>query len=199
MIDAHQRGDLLGLRTSGTSGRPRAVVRTTASWFDSFEHVTRLLGMGSASRVWVPGPLSATMNLFAAVHAAQVGAAVDASSAGATHAVLTPAALSRALAQAGLTAKDVDHLFFVTVTGFLAEFDYQEEVDRVVIDLTESHIWDGSAVAAIDKVVLRFRRRGIAVDNVLLHEETRRLMIGQVPPPDGVFFEYEITGLDSPA
>jgi acyl-CoA synthetase (AMP-forming)/AMP-acid ligase II len=99
VIDAHQRGELLGLRTSGTSGRPRAVVRTTASWFDSFEHVTRLLGMGSASRVWVPGPLAATMNLFATVHAAQVGAAVDASPAGATHAVLTPAALSRALAQ----------------------------------------------------------------------------------------------------
>jgi len=98
VYDAHRHGDLLALRTSGTSGRPRAVLRTTGSWFDSFEHVTKLLGMGTTSRVWLPGPLSATMNLFAAVHAAHVGAAVEASPSGATHAVLTPAALARTLA-----------------------------------------------------------------------------------------------------
>lgn len=86
------------MRTSGTSGRARSVVRTTASWFDSFEHVTRLLGMEVDSRVWVPGPLSSTMNLFAAVHATTVGARVEDSPAGASHAVLTPTALSRCLA-----------------------------------------------------------------------------------------------------
>lgn len=75
------------------------MVRSTDSWFDSFTHLTRRLSMGPSSRVWVPGPLSATMNLFAAVHAADLGAQVLPSSAGATHAVLTPSALSRALAQ----------------------------------------------------------------------------------------------------
>jgi long-chain acyl-CoA synthetase len=73
-------------------------VRTTDSWFDSFGHVTRLLGAGPGSTVWVPGPLSATMNLFAAVHAADLGARTQTSPTGATHAVLTPAAVSRALA-----------------------------------------------------------------------------------------------------
>ena len=67
-------------------------------------------------------------------------------------------------------------LFFVTVTGFLAEFDYQEDVDRVVVDLTASHIWDGSAVAAIDKVVLRFRRRGIHVDVMGLNEASATIL-----------------------
>ncbi len=52
-------------------------------------------------------------------------------------------------------------LFFATVTGFLAHFDFQENVDRVVLDLSASHVWDASAVAAIDKAVLRFRRRGV--------------------------------------
>ena len=98
VLDAHDRGDLLALRTSGTSGRARSVVRTTASWFDSFGHVTRLLDLEPGSRVWVPGPLSATMNLFAAVHATALGAQVLTSPAGATHAVLTPSALTRALA-----------------------------------------------------------------------------------------------------
>ena len=99
VITAHHRGDLVALRTSGTSGAARSVVRTTGSWFDSFEHVTRLLDLEPASRVWVPGPLSATMNLFAAVHARHLGATVQPSPSGATHAVLSPAALSRAIAQ----------------------------------------------------------------------------------------------------
>lgn len=99
VLDANARGDLLALRTSGTSGNPRAVVRTTASWFDSFPHVTRLLDLTADSRVWVPGPLAATMNLFAAVHAASEGARVQDSPSDATHAVLTPAALARAIAQ----------------------------------------------------------------------------------------------------
>lgn len=100
VFDAHERGVPVALRTSGTSAGARAVVRTTASWFDSFPIVTRLLGLGPDSRVWVPGPITSTMNLFAAVHARVVGASVATSPAGATHAVLTPAALARTLAQA---------------------------------------------------------------------------------------------------
>lgn len=67
-------------------------------------------------------------------------------------------------------------LFFVTVTGFLEHFDFQEDVDRVVIDLSMSHVWDGSAVAAIDKAVLRFRRRGVVVDVVGLNEASASLV-----------------------
>jgi sulfate permease, SulP family len=55
-------------------------------------------------------------------------------------------------------------LFFVSVGGFLECLDFQEEVDLVVLDLTHSHVWDHSAVAAIDKVVARFRKRGIEVE-----------------------------------
>jgi long-chain acyl-CoA synthetase len=99
VLDAHAHGDLIALRTSGTSGSPRSVVRTTSSWFDSFPHVTRLLRMDADARVWVPGPLSATMNLFAVVHARATGAEVLPSRPGATHALLTPAGLARAAAQ----------------------------------------------------------------------------------------------------
>jgi long-chain acyl-CoA synthetase len=54
--------------------------------------------MTHASRVWVPGPLSASMNLFAAAHAAWAGAEVVAKPAGATHGHLTPWTLRRQLA-----------------------------------------------------------------------------------------------------
>ena len=67
-------------------------------------------------------------------------------------------------------------LFFVTVTGFLAHFDFQEDVDRVRIDLTHGHVWDASAVAAIDKAVLRFRKRGVDAEVVGLNEASATLL-----------------------
>lgn len=97
VLDAHARGELIALRTSGTTSGPRSVVRTTDSWFGSFPNVSRLAGIGSDARVWVPGPMSATMNLFAAVHARYVGARVLDAPGGATHAHLTPAQLHTAL------------------------------------------------------------------------------------------------------
>lgn len=97
-LEAHRSGRMIALRTSGTTGAARSVVRTTQSWVSSFEAVTSLLGMSAASRLWVPGPLTSTMNLFAAVHAAALGADRVESAAGATHAVLTPTHLGRLLA-----------------------------------------------------------------------------------------------------
>lgn len=96
-VAAHERDRLISVRTSGSTGRPRAVVRTTASWVDSFPHVTALTGVERSSRFWVPGPLSATMNLFAAVHARFTGATLVHDPDRATHAQLTPSALTRAL------------------------------------------------------------------------------------------------------
>ena len=96
-LDAHQRGAPVALATSGSSALPRTVVRSTGSWTHSFAHVEALTGLDSASRVWVPGPLSSTMNLFAAVHAAFLEARLVDGPEDATHAVLTPATLDRFL------------------------------------------------------------------------------------------------------
>ena len=82
------------LGTSGTSGAARSVVRTTASWVSSFGTVADLTGLTAASRVWVPGPPAATMNLFAAVHTACTAATLVDGPADATHAHLTPSALA---------------------------------------------------------------------------------------------------------
>jgi long-chain acyl-CoA synthetase len=103
VVAAHDAGARIALRTSGTTaGQPRSVVRTTTSWWDSFGHVSDLLGVDASSHVVVPGPLSATMNLFAAVHARRAGARLTLArldtAAAPTHAVLTPAALARLLA-----------------------------------------------------------------------------------------------------
>lgn len=96
--DARRSGRPIALPTSGTTGRPRTVVRSTGSWTDSFAAVGDLTGTTAASCVWLPGPLTATMNLFAAVHARAVGATIVDRLADATHAHLAPAALHRLLA-----------------------------------------------------------------------------------------------------
>lgn len=95
---AHGDGQRVALPTSGTADRPRMIVRSTSSWVDSFSPVSALLGVTESSLVWIPGPLQATMNLFAAVHASMVGIARVDDPREATHAHLTPATLQRELA-----------------------------------------------------------------------------------------------------
>ncbi|MGP3965017.1 class I adenylate-forming enzyme family protein [Nonomuraea sp. 3N208] len=60
--------------SSGSTGRPRAVVRTRASWTASFPHLDGLTGIGPDDVVLVPGPLSSSLYAFAAVHALAAGA-----------------------------------------------------------------------------------------------------------------------------
>ncbi len=98
VLRAHESGRSLALSTSGTTtGGSREVVRSTDSWWRSFEAYGRLAGVDDGSRVWVPGPPTSTMNLFALVHARVVGARVADRAADATAACLTPNQLTRAL------------------------------------------------------------------------------------------------------
>jgi sulfate permease, SulP family len=55
-------------------------------------------------------------------------------------------------------------VFFASADAFFDAFDFEEALDRVVIDVTNAHLWDISAVAALDRVVIKFRRDGAIVD-----------------------------------
>ncbi len=67
-------------------------------------------------------------------------------------------------------------LFFVSTQGFVTAFDTQEDLGRVVIDLTDAHIWDGSAIAALDKVAMKFMRRSVTVELVGQNEASAALI-----------------------
>lgn len=54
-------------------------------------------------------------------------------------------------------------LFFASADDFSAAFDVREVLDMAVIDVSGAHIWDISSVAALDGVVLKFRRAGTEV------------------------------------
>lgn len=67
-------------------------------------------------------------------------------------------------------------VFFASVDDFLAAFDFKEALSKVTIDVSRAHIWDISSVAALDTVVLKFRREGAEVDLVGLNEASETIV-----------------------
>ncbi|MBE9107913.1 SulP family inorganic anion transporter [Nodosilinea sp. LEGE 07298] len=67
-------------------------------------------------------------------------------------------------------------IFFVSRDEFFEAFDFNEFVDRITIDLTHAHLWDQGAVAALDKVVNKFRRAGAEVEVIGLNEASATLV-----------------------
>ncbi|WP_096202036.1 SulP family inorganic anion transporter [Bacillus sp. FJAT-45350] len=67
-------------------------------------------------------------------------------------------------------------LFFASVTDFITEFDFKEEVKEVEIDLSRAHLWDDSAVGAIDKIQSKFEQNDIKVHVTGLDKESSQLM-----------------------
>jgi SulP family sulfate permease len=54
-------------------------------------------------------------------------------------------------------------LFFASADLFAAGFEHHGHPSRVEIDLSGAHLWDLTGVAAVDKVVFRYRRQGAEV------------------------------------
>jgi SulP family sulfate permease len=68
-------------------------------------------------------------------------------------------------------------LFFVSASSFADAFDFREVLAKVRIDVLHAHFWDLSAVAALDKVVLKFRREGSEVEVFGLNEASKTLVL----------------------
>jgi acyl-coenzyme A synthetase/AMP-(fatty) acid ligase len=75
-------GAHIAVFTSGSSGSPRAVVRTIDSWRASLIPLSEVTGIrrvrdaasnSGAGLVWVPGPLTSSLFLYGALHAAWCG------------------------------------------------------------------------------------------------------------------------------
>lgn len=70
----------------------------------------------------------------------------------------------------------VGQVFFTSAEQFLASFDFKEAVDKVTIDLHRAHFWDITAIGALDKVVIKFRRDGTHVVLEGLNEASATLV-----------------------
>lgn len=60
-------------------------------------------------------------------------------------------------------------VFFASADRFTNAFDYKEVIDKVRIDVSRAHFWDITAISALDKVVLKFRREGTEVEVIGLN------------------------------
>ena len=82
----------------------------------------------------------------------------------------------------------IGQVFFASADAFTASFDFKEAIEHVVIDLSQGHFWDITAVAALDKVVIKFRRDGTRVDVVGMNQATRTVVdrFGVYDKPDEV-------------
>lgn len=68
-----QPGQAWATLTSGSTGDPRIVLRTAASWAASFPTVTELLGAGPDDVLALSSPPASSLSLFSIAHAAEVG------------------------------------------------------------------------------------------------------------------------------
>jgi len=64
----------------------------------------------------------------------------------------------------------VGQVFFASSERFISSFDFKESIDKVTINLSKAHFWDITAVQALDRVVIKFRREGTEVELVGLSE-----------------------------
>ncbi|MEM1145223.1 MAG: SulP family inorganic anion transporter [Pseudomonadota bacterium] len=67
-------------------------------------------------------------------------------------------------------------VFFASADRFIAAFDYREVIERVRIDVSRAHFWDITAIGALDKVILKFRREGTAVEVIGLNEASATMV-----------------------
>ena len=82
----------------------------------------------------------------------------------------------------------IGQVFFSSSEKFVAAFDFKEAIDKVVIDLHRAHFWDITSVAALDKVVIKFRREGTEVEVLGLNEASATIVdrFGVHDKPDAI-------------
>lgn len=68
--------------------------------------------------------------------------------------------------------KVTGELFFATSNDLVYQFDYSGDPQRVIIDVSDSHIWDASTVAALDAVQNKYERLGKSVEIVGLNSSS---------------------------
>lgn len=67
-------------------------------------------------------------------------------------------------------------VFFASAERFIWQFDYQEQVERVSIDVSNTRFWDLTSIEALDRVVLKLRRGGTVVEVLGMDQTSSQLV-----------------------
>ncbi|WP_018932293.1 SulP family inorganic anion transporter [Gracilibacillus lacisalsi] len=66
-------------------------------------------------------------------------------------------------------------IFFASVNDLVEKFNFNEPIKQVEIDLTNAHLWDDSAIGALDKIEMKFEQNHVKVKYIGLNAESRLL------------------------
>jgi len=66
-------------------------------------------------------------------------------------------------------------LFFASDQELIDAFAYADDPPKVIIDLSRAHVWDASAVAALDAIETHYARHGVQVEITGLNRESEDL------------------------
>jgi SulP family sulfate permease len=66
-------------------------------------------------------------------------------------------------------------LFFASSNDLTTQFEYADDPERIVIDMSSSHIWDASTVAALDAIGTKYEQHGKRVIFEGLNEASTKL------------------------
>ncbi|WP_234410980.1 SulP family inorganic anion transporter [Nocardioides terrigena] len=75
-------------------------------------------------------------------------------------------------------------LFFASSNDLYTQFEYADDPDHVVIDLSASHVWDASTVASLDAITTKYERKGKRVEIIGLNAssaERHERLSGSLP------------------
>lgn len=74
------------------------------------------------------------------------------------------------------TYKVHGQVFFNSASKFIAQFNFKEAVEKIIIDLNRAHFWDISAVHALDTTVIKLRREGALVEIIGLNHASETIV-----------------------
>ncbi|MGY0488541.1 SulP family inorganic anion transporter [Streptomyces sp. WG-D5] len=66
-------------------------------------------------------------------------------------------------------------LFFASSNDLVTQFDYAGDPDKIVVDLSATHVWDASSVAALDGIETKYAERGKSVEIVGFNPDSAAL------------------------
>ena len=70
----------------------------------------------------------------------------------------------------------VGQVFYTSADQFVESFDFREALTKVTLDVHRAHFWDITAIGALDKVIIKFRREGTEVDVIGLDDASATLV-----------------------
>lgn len=74
-------------------------------------------------------------------------------------------------------------IFFASANQFIDSIDLNESIEKVVLDFSEGHVWDLTAVEAIEKVYAKLVSKGLQVRLVGLNRNSRRIIVQMANDP----------------